>query len=160
MNKKEWLYIGGAVASLVGVAYLFSRGKVFFPQNTVSGAVSDTDNNTDSGPAGFSPGGFSSGYTGYNMGPIVPQGLATSPEETPAGIGGSSSCCARGCAGYNVGDNSTANLNQFLNFMQNTDPTYLELQRVQLQSYAALFSAGEKYQSGATIVQSIGVNGG
>jgi hypothetical protein len=156
MNKKEWLYIGGAVASLVAVAYLFSRGKVYFPQNTVSGAVSDADSNgNDTGPGGFSP-----GYTGYNMGPIVPQGLATSPEDMPAGIGGSGSCCSRGCAGYSIGDNSTANLAQFLNFMQNTDPTYLELQRVQLQNYAALFSTGEKYSNGATIATAIGVQGG
>lgn len=153
MNKKEWLYIGGAVASLVGVAYLFSRGKVFFPPNTVSGAISDVDTSGGSDGSSYSP-----GYTNYNFGPLIPEGLGTAPEDTPAGVFGASPCCSKGCAGYSSSDTSTGNLLQFLNFMQNTDPTYLELQRTQLQSYSALFSKGEQYSNGAQVVTAVGVN--
>ena len=153
ISKKDWLYIAGAVASLVAIAVFAASRKVVLPDNTVSGAVSDVASNANNA----SPTGFSPGYTGYNMGPIYPTALIP-PEELQAGPAGSCSCNSQGCAGVGAGNSATGDLTQYLNYLKETDPNYLALQQAQLQVYAESFAAGSVYTKGVAQISPFGAH--
>ncbi len=151
LSQKEVLYIAGAAASLLALAFVFSRGKINLGGTTVPGAVSDA-------PAGglSSDGGYNPGYTNYNYGPINPQPLAdgSAPENSPAGSCGCFSPSLYGCAGPSQLADGTASsdLNNYLNYLRDINPNYKQLYATQLQSYAAYFAAGEKYSNGVVAI--------
>jgi len=151
LSQKEVLYIAGAAASLIALAFVFSSGKIKLGGTTVPGAVSDA-------PAGglADGGGYNPGYTNYNFGPINPQPLAdgSAPENSPAGHCGCFAPSLYGCAGPSQLADGTASsdLNNYLNYLRDINPNYQQLYKTQLQSYAAYFAAGEKYSSGAVAI--------
>lgn len=146
-NRKDWLYVGGAVASLVAVAYLISRTtSIAIPP----GAHTDVQND----PTASLPGGSSPGYTNYNTGswgspPIMAGSDTTAPPPQVAGCG-----CESDCAGGNpLGTGSTfGGLDALLTYYQNTNPNYVALQEANLQQYAAYFATGETYARGGVTV--------
>jgi len=151
LSQKEVLYIAGAAASLIALAFVFSRGKIDLGGTTVPGAVSDA-------PAGglASTSGYNPGYTNYNFGPINPQPLAdgSAPENSPAGHCGCFAPSLFGCAGPSQLADGTASsdLTNYLNYLRDINPNYQKLYATQLQSYAAYFAAGSKFSGGAAPV--------
>lgn len=154
-SKKDWLYVGGAVASLVAVAYLIARnngGMVAVPPGTHTDVLND---------ASTSPGGFSSpGYTNYNTGsygaPPVEAGGDVSA--SPSQLAGSP--CCNECAGGNaLGTGDTySGLDSLLNYYTQTNPNYVALQEAQLQQYAAYFATGESYAKGVFTTSPSGIS--
>lgn len=149
ISKRDWLYIGGAVASLVAVAYLIARNNSSLitagPQATTDAPMT---------AAGAAPLDGSAGYTNYNVpvydpstGVPYPSGSDLSPG--PSQVAGC--CCASDCAGGSpLADGSTfGDLNALLQYYQNTNPNYVALQEAQLQKFTAYFAAGQSYSSGA-----------
>lgn len=148
ISKKDWLYIGGAVASIVAVAYLMAKSN---GNLTTAGPQAITD--APMSAAGLMPGDASAGYTGYNVptytesGVPYPSGSDLSPG--PSQVAGC--CCAQDCAGNSpLANGSTfGDLNALLTYYQNTNPNYIALQEAQLQKYTEYFAAGQSYSSGA-----------
>lgn len=142
-TSKDALYVAGALASLIALAYVFGK-KTY----TTDGTISDTPN-----PAVASPSGAtisSPGYTTYNMPPLVAQPLVP-PGDTPAGQNGCGCPSAYGCAGASQLDTGDAytNVSQLLDFYKETNPFYLEAQQAQLNTYASYFATAQTYNSGA-----------
>lgn len=154
LSQKDLLYIAGAIASLVGIALFVNSGRVKLPAATVPGAITDAPTS-----AANDSGGFSTGYTGYNVGPLFPERL-TAPGDGAAGEGGC--CCpsAYGCAGASALDTGSAstNLNSFLDYMKSINPNYSQLVEAQQRSYAEYFSMGSTY-SGGSVSPLLGING-
>jgi hypothetical protein len=144
-TNKDYLYIAGAVASLVAIALVFKNKSSFG-----SGTISDTPNQAFVDPPGASVSGVTPGYTNYNMPPITPVALVP-PEDTPAGKNGCGCPSAYGCAGPSQLDDGSAytGLGQLLSFYRDTNPVYQQAQQAQLQTYAAYFNMGETYSAGA-----------
>lgn len=159
ITPKDWLYIAGAVASLIALYMLFGKNSITTPNNgTITDAPADT-----LAPLVTSP---SPGYTTYNTGPIVPTPLTTaSPDETAAGPCGCSSPTAMGCAGPSQLDNGGAysSNQQLYSFLDSISPQYAALQAQQLQTYNEYFATGSTYSSGAgtiTGTSAVAVNAG
>jgi len=148
ISQKELLYVAGAAASLIALAFVFGRGKINLGGTTVPGTVSDA-------PAGglADAGGYNPGYTNYNFGPINPQPLAdgNAPENTPAGHCGCFAPSLFGCAGPSQLADGTASsdLSNYLNYLRDINPNYQQLYATQLAAYSEYFAAGSKYSTGA-----------
>jgi hypothetical protein len=150
-TTRDWLYVGGAVASIVALmAYLYHDNTVAIP----GGVQTDVQNNTGAG----SPGWNGVNYLNYNTGGPslpVPEGADTAPSnEAGCCCGTQRSECA-GQSSLATGD-TFGGLNDLLTYYQNTNPTYVELQKVQMQQYADYFAAGQTYSQGGV---AIGVSG-
>lgn len=151
ISQKEMLYIAGAVASLIALAFVFGTGKIKLGGSTVPGAVSDA-------PAGglAESGGYSPGYTNYNFGPINPEPLADGgdPGNAPAGHCGCFVPSAFGCAGPSQLADGTASsdLGNYLSYLRDINPNYQKLYATQLSSYSEYFAAGSKYSGGVSPV--------
>lgn len=146
LTQKDLLYVAGAIASLVGIAFLLNRGKVALPAATVPGAITDLPASAANGAGSFSP-----GYTGYNFGPLFPEPLGGAPGDTAAGEKGC--CCpsAYGCAGASALDTGAAStdLNSFLDYMKSINPNYQSLVAQQLKTYDEYFALGSRYGTGS-----------
>lgn len=141
-TNRDYLYIAGAVASLVAIAVLFKN-----KQNFGSGTVSDTPNTAIADPAGVSIQG--PGYTNYNMPPLNPSPLVP-PGDVPAGDHGCGCPSAYGCAGPSQLDDGSAytGLSQLLDFYKETNPVYQQAQQAQLQTFASYFADAGSYSTG------------
>lgn len=145
-SQKDWLYVAGAVASIValGVFIATSKGKTLFGSPTISDAV-------QSGTPGDVGSGGGVNYVNYNMGaadaPPISVGADLTPNPEGACCGGNTDCA--GSSPLATGD-TFGGLSQLLQYYQNTNPIYLQLQEVGMQRYAALFAQGETYAAGAT----------
>jgi hypothetical protein len=167
-TQKDWLYVGGAIASIAGLIWFATK-----QANTIvaapSGTVTDTPNLQSPAP---SPANYIN-YNSYNVPDIIPTqgGADVSPDKSGSG------CCG-GC-GDKAGNsycadpsplstgNTFTDTAALLQYYQNTNPAYIDLQKYQLekynelaainnQQYAALFAQGETYAKGA---QTFGVQG-
>lgn len=149
VSPKEWLYIGGAVASLAAIAWI--AGQQVHPGPGV---------HTDAPDNAALPLAPSPGYTSYNVQPITPVPLANaSPDSTPAGAGGCGCPTAYGCAGPSQLDtgNAYTDTGQLLDFFKQTNPNYANLYATQLGVYDEYFAAGQMYNDGAgTIAGMVG----
>lgn len=150
-SKKDWLYVGGAIASLVAIAYLIAKNN---PVAVPTGTHTDLMNDASVGTGG----GFSPGYTNYNTGsgtPIAGADLAPPPSQI-AGM----PCCNECAGGNDLGNGNTyGGLDSLLNFYTQTNPNYVALQQSMLQQYAAYFATGESYAGGVFAVGSpVGVS--
>lgn len=150
ISQKEWLYIAGAVASLIALALVFGGGKINFGK----GVINDTPNaalGTD--PTAPTGGGGTPFYTGYNMPPLNPVSLGT-PGELAAGDKGC--CCpsAYGCAGPTQLDDGTAytGIPDLLGFLRDINPNYQKLVETQQKLYVQMFATGQTYSAGAASV--------
>ena len=159
-TQKDWLYVGGAVASIVALfLFIAYQKKTAIP----SGTITDAQNQVVPGAQPLSP----VSYLNQNvpdMSDIVPQpaGADTSPNtEGTSGCGG---CCdkAGSSGGYCTGPsplvtgNTYSSVDRLIDYYQNTNPVYVQLQELQLAKYAALFATGESYTRG---LNQIGVAG-
>lgn len=148
ITPKDWLYIGGAAASLIALAWLMGSRT-----NIGSGTLTDMPNST---APDLSTGGGSPGYTNYNFPPVTPTPLAdgNAPDQSPAGPCGCNSPSSMGCAGPSQLDNGGAysGNNQLYAFLDSISPNYAALQKEQLQTYAEYFAAGSTYDTGAGTV--------
>ena len=152
-SRKDWLYVGGAVASLIAVAYLVAKSNGWA---IPTGTTTDVKNDASTGVGGFS----SPGYTNYNTGsygaPPVEAGgdLAAQPSQVAG-----SPCCNE-CAGGNaLGTGDTyGGLDSLLNYYTQTNPNYVALQEAQLQQYAAYFATGESYAKGVFTTSPSGIS--
>lgn len=142
ITKKDWLYIGGAVASIAALMLVVKHQNVLFGP----GVISDTPNTAldmAGGTAVLGSGGSGTGYTNYNVKPLNPTPLpGTAPEELPAGQNGSCSCSSYGCAGVSPLDNGSAdtNLTAYLQFLQDTNPNFLNAYTTQMAPYQSWIS--------------------
>lgn len=140
-SKKDWLYVGGAVASLVAVAYLIAKNN---PVAVPPGTHTDVMNDASTGVGGFS----SPGYTNYNTGSYGAPPVEAGSEAGPSQVAGSP--CCNECAGGNAlgSGNTYSSLDNLLQYYTLTSPNYVALQEAQLQQYAAYFATGESYAKG------------
>jgi hypothetical protein len=157
-TQKDWLYAGGATASVIALIWFAaSQRQIAIP----SGTVTDVQNaQTPTIMSGVSPANYIN-YNTYDTADVVPvaAGADTAPNVT--GTSGCGGCCDKagsGCTGpsaLSTGD-TYSSVNDLISYYQNTNPVYVELQKVQLAKYAALFSTGESYSRGG---QNVGVAG-
>lgn len=162
-SQKDWLYAGGAVASIVAlVAFaVYQNGqKVAVP----SGTVTDMQNGAMGVPQTLAP----ISYVNQNV-PDLADALPTqSGADTAPDTSGTSKC--GGCcdkAGSSMGNctgpsplttgNTFSSLDHLIDYYQTTNPNYVALQELQLQKYAALFASGESYSRGGINVGVAGV---
>jgi hypothetical protein len=144
-SSKDWLYVGGAVASIVAlVAFIAVQKRVQIGPQTTSDALNVAPSALD-GDGGVN-------YINYNMGAENAPPIQTGSDLAPDTSNTSCSCANNDCAGpspLSTGD-TFGGLDQLLQFYQNTNPVYLQLQEVGMQRYAALFAEGETYATGGT----------
>jgi len=150
-SQKDWIYLGGAIASVVALGLFVTysnKSKTLIP----SGTVTDTPN-VQATPE--------LSYINTNMpdlNEIVPTaiGADTAPNTTNTSTCGG--CCDRagnsngyctGTSGLSTGQ-TFSDTQALINYYQNTNPIYVQLQAVQLAKYAALFATGEEYSKGGT----------
>lgn len=145
-SRKDWLYVGGAVASLVAIAYLIAKNNGWA---LPTGTVTDIPNDASTGQPGSSP-----GYTNYNTGsygaPPVQAGgdVAAAPSQLAG-----SPCCNECAGGNTLGTGDTyGGLDSLLTYYTQTNPNYVALQQAMLQQYAAYFATGEAYSGGVFAV--------
>ncbi len=151
-SQKDWLYVGGAVASIVALGlFITYQRKISVP----SGTQSDIPNNAL--PAGVPA--TAANYLNYNTpdyaAPPIPSGADIAPDVSNTscnGCGCDRAGNSQGCTGpspLSTGD-TFSGLDSLLTYYQNTNPVYVELQKVQLAKYSALFATGESYSRGGT----------
>jgi hypothetical protein len=150
-SRKDWLYVGGAVASIVAlVAFIVIQKRSQVTYGT--GTISDIPNSVPASPLN------ATNYLGYNTGgpPIAPP-IAAGADVSPDNSGTSCCCANNDCAGpspLSSGD-TFSGLTALLNYYQNTNPNYVALQAAMTQQYADYFATGATYSGGAV---SIGVS--
>lgn len=168
-TTRDWLYVGGAVASIVAlIAFIYKTQNAGASVVTAPGTLTD-----ETQPAvGYAQPGLLSdaaplpNYLTYNMG--NPSAPAVMPSPTPAGADmspnpeGRSCCCPQNndCAGNSAlatGD-TFGSLDDLLTYYQNTNPNYVELQKVQMQEYASYFATGQSYSRGAVTLDASGIS--
>lgn len=147
MSQKDWLYVGGAVASIVAlIAFIAYQKRV----NVQSGTQSDIPNAVVATGANY----LNTNVPDLGQPPIQ-AGADTAPNVQ------NTSCSGCECAGpsqsqFCTGTSPLSSGNTFsstdalIQYYQNTNPIYVQLQQVQLQKYAALFATGESYSKGGT----------
>jgi hypothetical protein len=161
-TQKDWLYVGGAVASIVAlILFIAYQKRTAIP----GGTITDAQNTVVPGAQPLSP----VNYVNQNvpdMADVVPiaAGADTSPNtEGTSGCGG---CCdkAGNSGGYctgpsplSTGNNTYSTVDRLIDYYQNTNPVYVQLQELQLQKYATLFATGESYTRGGIKVGAEGV---
>lgn len=121
LTKKDWLYISGAVASLIALWLIFfwkkPNGSVILPPDATS--------DTTTAPPTFGP-----GYTNYNIQPLVPEPLSgTNPGDVSAGPCGCSCPSALGCAGTSMLDtgNAYTSLTDLIGYYQSLNPNFASM---------------------------------
>lgn len=139
-TTKDWLYVGGAVASIAALYFVLGGGKVSIPSGT------QTDVNNPAGAADGTP-----NYMNYNTGSVdsspipLPGGADMSPDPEKC-------CCNDGgnCAQASAlaTGNTFGGVDALINYYQNTNPVYVQLQKTMLKQYAAYFATGESYSKG------------
>ena len=101
-------------------------------------------------------------YNTYDLADTIPRSAGSDVSPDVSNTSGNGCGCDR-AGGYCTGtspltDGSAfSSVNQLIQYYQNTNPTYVELQKVQLQRYAALFASGETYSRGAVNMNVAGV---
>lgn len=140
IKPKDWLYVAGAFASIVALYFAFGRGGVSGGTN----AVTDVPN---SEPVGAAP-----NYMTYNMSPYDAPVLQSGADVAP---NPAQCCCDAQCNSASPLADGSA-IGSLLDFYKQINPQYTELQKVQLQRYAAYFATGESYSKGGI---ALGVSG-
>lgn len=145
ITSRDWLYIGGAVASivaLVGFVIVQKRGLVQITTPTTSDV-----------PQNASPVGNTPNYINYNTGYYNAPPIASGSDMAP-NVEGTSACgCNMDCAGSSplaTNQGTYSSLTSLLQYYQNTNPVYVQLVQAQTQRYAAYFATGETYSRGGT----------
>lgn len=142
LTKKDWLYIAGAVASIIAVIWLFKRQQV--PVGV--GVTTDVPNNAATSPAELNP-----PYTNYNFGPLFPDPLpGTQPENTSAGNCGCSAPSAYGCAGASMIDTGQAysDTAPLLAYFESLTPNFNSVYAGQVAQYAGSQYSGAEANPG------------
>lgn len=140
LTKKDWLYIAGAVASLVALWLIFfwkKTGDVLLPPD----ATSDQSVN----PVSLPP-----GYTNYNIQPILPEPLpGTNPGDTPAGGCGCACPSALGCAGTSMLDtgNAYTSLSDLIGYYQSLNSNFANM----YSSLTAPYAFGYAYNGAVAV---------
>lgn len=139
-SQKDWLYVGGAVASIVAL-FLFA----YTQQNVAAGNGTITDVNND--PLAVPPGGSDQGgasYINYNMGAYNAPPIASGTDVSPDNSNTSACGCNNDCAGPSplATGNTAGNLAALLNYYTQTSPAYVAIQEAGLNRY---FNAGQVY---------------
>ena len=149
---RDYLYVAGALASLIALFVLFKSGKISWSNIGTPLAGTQTDAEYPGTPAIAGTSG-PTGYTNYNYGPLDPTSAVSQanvpPGDTSAGSCGCNSPSAYGCAGASQLDTgSYTNDNQLYNFLEQINPTWQQAQLDQMQDYAEYFATGSTYNSG------------
>lgn len=143
-TKKDWLYVGGSVASLAALALWAYSQKQFS-----IGPAATTDVQNETGP---NPGPM---YTNYNTGAYgaPAYGADVSPD-----VSNTSCCCPNNdCAGTSPLANGQTfdDFQSLLQFYTQTNPNYIAGQIAATQQYYADFASGSAYQkNGQNLVAS------
>jgi hypothetical protein len=156
-TQKDWLYAGGAVASVIALVWFaMSQKQTAIP----SGVVTDAQNLQT--PAAGSNAPNYVNYNTYDVADVIPRASGSDVAPDVSNTSGSGCGCDRAGNSYcaqasplSTG-NTYSSVDALISYYQNTNPTYVELQKVQLQRYAALFATGETYAQGG---QDLGVKG-
>lgn len=152
VTNRDWVYIGGAVASIVALAAFVIIQK----RSNVSVSTPTTSDIPNPGtPVGNTP-----NYINYNTGYYNAPPIQTGSDLSPNTEGTSACGCNMDCAGPSplaTNQGTYSSLTSLLTYYQNTNPVYLQMVQAQTQRYAAYFAAGETYSHGGT---PIGVSAG
>lgn len=146
-SQKDWLYVGGAVASIVAlIALIATTKRVQFGTATQSDIPNLANDALEGSP----------NYITYNTGgnPFYVPPIQAGADVAPNVEG--SSCCGPNydCAGTSpLASGDTFNSYQsLLNYYTQTNPNYIKAVQEQTQQYAAYFATGEAYSGGAQLV--------
>lgn len=152
--------MAGAGASIVAlILFIAYQKKVAIP----SGTITDAQNNVVPGASPISP----VNYINQNVPDMAdPTPIASGADTSPdtSGTSHCGGCCdtAGSSGGYCTGPsplstgNTYSSIDKLLNYYQNTNPVYVQLQELQLQKYAELFATGQSYNRGGI---DVGVQG-
>lgn len=132
--------------------YLITRPRVVAGSAAITGDETVSPASALASPASGDP----LGYTVYNLQPLSPEPLAPIANDAPAGTTDGAGTCGCGCgsnqfcyAGNQLGDGYTyASLAQYLDFLKETNPNFIELYKAQMSQYAVTLGSGMAYTGG------------
>lgn len=162
-SQKDWVYIGGAVASIAALILFIAwqnKGKIAIP----SGAITDAQNSGSATPMEPQPVSYLNTNV-QDMADILPTPAGADVAPDTSGTSHCGGCCdkAGSSMGYCTGPSplttgdTFSSVDKLIQYYQNTNPIYVQLQQLQLQKYAALFASGESYMRGGNYINAAGV---